>query len=110
MRKIRAMKFSAWPSVTNPWHELLEEVQHVEAAGYHSVWIGDHFMAYGDNTSGRGRGAGSVRAALAGLTSRIGLGTLVTGNTSRSPPILAKQIAQVDIISNGRVTLGIGAG
>ena len=41
------MKFSAWPSVTNPWSELVEEVLHAEAAGYHSLWIGDHFMAYG---------------------------------------------------------------
>ena len=104
------MKFSAWPSVTNPWSELVEEVQHVETSGYHSVWIGDHFMAYGDNTSGPWQEAWSVLAALGALTSRIRLGTLVTGNTYRYPPILAKQVAQVDIISNGRVTLGIGAG
>ncbi len=104
------MKFSAWPSVTNSWTELVEEVQHVEDAGYYGVWIGDHFMAYGADTSGPWQEAWSVLAGLAALTSRVKLGTLVTGNTYRYPPILAKQVAQVDIISNGRVVLGMGAG
>jgi F420-dependent oxidoreductase-like protein len=104
------MKFSAWPSVTNRWHELVEETQHIEAAGWHGVWIGDHFMAAGENTSGPWQEAWSVLAGLAALTSRVRLGTLVTGNTYRYPPILAKQVAQVDIISNGRVSLGLGAG
>jgi F420-dependent oxidoreductase-like protein len=104
------MKFSAWPSVTNPWSELVEEVQHLEATGWHGIWIGDHFMAYGDDTSGPWQEAWSVLAGLAALTSRVKLGTLVTGNTYRYPPILAKQVAQVDIISNGRVVLGMGAG
>jgi len=51
-----------------------------------------------------------VLAGLAALTSRLQLGTLVTGNTYRNPCILAKMVAEVDIISNGRVILGIGAG
>jgi F420-dependent oxidoreductase-like protein len=104
------LKFSAWPSVTNPWNELVEETQHVEAAGWYGVWIGDHFMANGSDTSGPWQEAWSVLAGLAALTSRVRLGTLVTGNTYRYPPILAKQVAQVDIISNGRVVLGMGAG
>jgi F420-dependent oxidoreductase-like protein len=103
------MKFSAWPSVTNPWSELVEETQHIEAAGWHGIWIGDHFMANGPDTSGPWQEAWSVLAALAALTSRVKLGTLVTGNTYRNPAILAKQVAQVDIISNGRVVLGLGA-
>src|SRR4051812_12032248 len=81
------MKFSAWPSVTNPWSDPVEEVQHVEATGWHGIWIGDHFMAYGDNTSGPWQEAWSVLAGLAALTSRVKLGTLVTGNTYRYPPI-----------------------
>ena len=54
-----------------------------------------------------GRSAGR----LAALTRASASGTLVTGNTYRYPPILAKQVAQVDIISDGRrVVLGMGAG
>jgi F420-dependent oxidoreductase-like protein len=104
------LEFSAWPSVTNPWHALVDEVQHIESAGWKGTWIGDHFMANLADTSGPWQEAWSVMAGLAALTSRVRLGTLVTGNTYRHPAILAKQVAQVDIISGGRVTLGIGAG
>jgi F420-dependent oxidoreductase-like protein len=104
------MKFSAWPSVTNPWSALVDEVQHIEAAGWHGIWIGDHFMSFADDNSGPWQEAWSVLAGLGALTSRLRLGTLVTGNTYRNPCILAKMVAQVDIISNGRVILGIGAG
>ncbi|MGH8168472.1 MAG: LLM class F420-dependent oxidoreductase, partial [Woeseiaceae bacterium] len=101
---------SAWPSVTNPWQTLVDEVQHIESAGWKGIWIGDHFMANAADTSGPWQEAWSVMAGLAALTSRILLGTLVTGNTYRHPAILAKQVAQVDVISGGRVILGIGAG
>ena len=85
-------------------------MQHIEAAGWKGIWIGDHFMANLADTSGPWQEAWSVMAGLAALTSRLRLGTLVTGNTYRHPAILAKQVAQVDMISGGRVTLGIGAG
>ena len=104
------MQFSAWPSVTNPWQDLAEETQHIEAAGWKGIWIGDHFMVNAADTSGRWQEAWTVIAGLAALTSTLRLGTLVTGNTYRYPPILAKMVAQADVISNGRVTLGIGAG
>jgi F420-dependent oxidoreductase-like protein len=103
------LKFSAWPSVTNPWADLVAETQHIEAAGWHGIWIGDHFMAAAEQ-NGPWQEAWSVLAGLAALTSRVRLGTLVTGNTYRHPAILAKQVAQVDIISGGRVILGMGAG
>jgi F420-dependent oxidoreductase-like protein len=48
-------------------------------------------------------------SALAGLTSKIKLGTLVTGNAYRHPSILAKMGATLDVLSKGRLFLGIGA-
>jgi F420-dependent oxidoreductase-like protein len=104
------VEFSAWPSVTNPWEVLSEEVRHLDATGWKGIWIGDHFMPNLADTSGRWQEAWTVLAALAAMTSRVRLGTLVTGNTYRNPCILAKQVAQVDVISGGRVILGIGAG
>jgi F420-dependent oxidoreductase-like protein len=104
------VEFSAWPSVTNPWEVLSEEARHIDATGWKGIWIGDHFMPNLADTSGRWQEAWTVLAALAALTTRVRLGTLVTGNTYRNPCILAKQVAQVDVISGGRVTLGIGAG
>jgi len=104
------MEFSAWPSVTNPWQDLVDEASHIEKAGWKGLWIGDHFMANSPDTSGRWQEAWTVLAALAALVPRLRLGTLVSGNTYRNPCILAKEVAQVDVISGGRVTLGIGAG
>jgi F420-dependent oxidoreductase-like protein len=104
------MEFSAWPSVTNPWQDLVDEALHIEKAGWKGLWIGDHFMANSPDTSGRWQEAWTVLSALGALVPRVRLGTLVSGNTYRNPCILAKQVAQVDVISGGRVTLGIGAG
>ncbi|HEU0074841.1 MAG TPA: TIGR03560 family F420-dependent LLM class oxidoreductase [Dehalococcoidia bacterium] len=104
------MEFSAWPSVTNAWPQLLAEATHIEKAGWKGLWIGDHFMPNQADTSGYWQESWTVLAALAASVPRLRLGTLVTGNTYRNPCILAKQVAQVDVISGGRVTLGIGAG
>ncbi|HTN80686.1 MAG TPA: LLM class F420-dependent oxidoreductase [Acidimicrobiales bacterium] len=49
-------------------------------------------------------------AALARETTNVRLGSLVTGNTYRNPTLLAKIITALDIVSNGRAQLGIGAG
>ena len=52
----------------------------------------------------------STFAALAVVTERIGLSTLVTGNTYRNPALSAKTVTTLDVISGGRAMLGIGAG
>src|SRR2546428_5311270 len=49
-------------------------------------------------------------SALAALVPRIRVGTIVLGNTYRHPAVVAKMAAQVDIISGGRLLLGLGAG
>jgi alkanesulfonate monooxygenase SsuD/methylene tetrahydromethanopterin reductase-like flavin-dependent oxidoreductase (luciferase family) len=53
--------------------------------------------------------AWELLAAWGALTTRVRLGTLVTGNTYRHPPILAKMVATLDHITNGRAILGLGA-
>ena len=52
----------------------------------------------------------TLLSALAAVTDRIRLSTLVTSTSYRNPALLAKMVANVDYISHGRVTLGIGAG
>ena len=49
------MEFSAWPSVTNPWPALIEEVRHIEGAGWKGIWIGDHSLI-GEYNVIRGQG------------------------------------------------------
>jgi F420-dependent oxidoreductase-like protein len=90
---------------------VVELTQAAESAGFDLVTVMDHFYQI------RGVGpetepmleAYSTLAALAARTSRVRLGTLVTGVTYRNPALLAKTVTTLDIISKGRAMLGIGA-
>ncbi len=104
------MRFSAWPGSATPWNELLDECQHVANTGWDGVWIADHFMPDSENNLAPTQEVWTLLAGLAALVPNVRLGSLVTGNTYRNPAVLAKQVAQVDIISGGRAVLGLGAG
>jgi F420-dependent oxidoreductase-like protein len=81
-----------------------------EEHGYEGLFRSDHYLS----VMGRGdRGsldAWATLAALAAVTSRLRLGTLVSPATFRHPSVLAKTAATVDHVSGGRAELGIGAG
>ena len=104
------MQFSVWPRASSPFEEVLAVAHHAEATGWDGVWIADHFMPNQADTSGPIGEAWTILAGLAALVPRVRLGSLVTGNTYRHPAVLAKMAAQVDVISGGRLTLGLGAG
>jgi len=91
-----------------PWPTLVEHWQHVEALGYDSVWVADHFInphaIEGDWLDGW-----SLLAALATQTRTIRIGTLVTNIIYRNPALIARQAQTLDHISGGRLELGIGA-
>ena len=82
-----------------------------EESGFDSIWVMDHFF----QIPGVGRPDQEMLESyttlgfLAGQTSRVGLGTLVTGVTYRHPGILIKQVTTLDVLSGGRAWLGIGA-
>jgi probable F420-dependent oxidoreductase len=84
-----------------------------EDVGFDSVWFVDHLI-YRNDASGRPpQGAWecwSVLAALAAVTSRVELGSLVTATSFRNPALLAKIADSLDEVSGGRVLLGLGAG
>src|SRR5437016_6007126 len=83
-----------------------------EEAGFDSLWVMDHFFQIG----GLGKPnepmleGYSALALIAGQTKKIKLGTLVTGVTYRHPGILIKTVTTLDVLSEGRAYLGIGAG
>jgi alkanesulfonate monooxygenase SsuD/methylene tetrahydromethanopterin reductase-like flavin-dependent oxidoreductase (luciferase family) len=73
------------------------------------VWTWDHFVPLDGDPKGPMFEAWELLAAWGALTTRVRLGTLVTGNTYRHPPVLAKMVATLDHITNGRAILGLGA-
>ncbi len=82
-----------------------------EASGFSSVWVMDHFYQL-PALGGADQPileAYTLLGALAARTSRVELGTLVTGVTYRNPAMLAKMVTTLDVISGGRAVLGIGA-
>jgi F420-dependent oxidoreductase-like protein len=92
------------------WEEIVRIWQRAEALGYDTAWTYDHFVAVMMDPYDPCLEAWSCLAALAVHTSRLRIGTLVTGNTYRHPALLAKIATTVDVISGGRLEFGIGAG
>jgi F420-dependent oxidoreductase-like protein len=82
-----------------------------ENLGFDSFWVMDHFhqiSPVGKQEDPMLEGWTTI-SVLAGLTSRIKLGTLVTGIIYRHPSVLAKMSATLDVLSKGRLFMGIGA-
>jgi F420-dependent oxidoreductase-like protein len=93
------------------FERVVNQAKGAENAGFDLVTVMDHFYqirGIGPETDPMME-AYTTLGALAASTTRVKLGTLVTGVTYRNPAILAKQVTTLDVISKGRAILGIGA-
>ncbi len=104
------MRYSFWPGPNNSWEDTLAIAQHAERTGWDGIWYADHFMPNAEDTSGPTSECWTTLAALAVAVPRVRLGSLVVGNMYRHPAVLAKMAANVDVISGGRLVLGLGSG
>ncbi len=81
-----------------------------EKLGYDAIWINDHLLPIVGSVKKPMLECWTVLSSLAPLTKRIRLGPLVLNNNFRHPQLLAKMACTLDVVSRGRLELGIGAG
>jgi F420-dependent oxidoreductase-like protein len=102
-----------WPDGPEHTAATLREIARAaDDAGFSSIWLMDHFFQIA--SIGKPEEpmleAYTTLGFLAGCTTRVQLGTLVTGVHYRHPGVLLKQVTTLDVLSGGRAWLGIGAG
>ena len=97
------------PQIKRSWSEASAAAREFDTLGFDSLWVCDHL--YGIPAPQLPiLEAWTLLSAVASITERAKLGTLVTPPFFRNPAVLAKQIATLDAIAEGRVIAGVGAG
>ncbi|MEY9909595.1 alkanesulfonate monooxygenase SsuD/methylene tetrahydromethanopterin reductase-like flavin-dependent oxidoreductase (luciferase family) [Catenulispora sp. MAP12-49] len=100
---------------TTPMHVSYEDIRRVwqeadEIPEIADAWLWDHMMPLAGDRGGPALEGWTTLAALAGQTSRLRMGLLVTSNRFRPPAVLGKMATTVDVISGGRLIMGLGVG
>lgn len=100
---MRPLRFAVQVAVAPPGREWRERARQLESLGYGTLVMPDHVV-------GGGLASFPALAAAAASTSRLRLGNLVLANDFRNPLLLAREALTVDLLSDGRLELGLGAG
>lgn len=99
---MRPFRFLADVSAIADAAHLAAAAHRAEAAGYHVLVLGDHLLEQ--------LAPIPAMAAIAAVTERVRIGTFVLNNDLRHPAVLAQDLATLDLLSGGRLDIGIGAG
>lgn len=91
------------------WQTIRKQAEWAERVGWDHFYVFDHFYSLRPTHDGPTHEGWSLLAALAVCTSKVKLGTMVTGMTHRFPSVFFKQAVTIDHISDGRLLLGVGA-
>ena len=97
------------PQFGATWNQVREVAQAAEEANFDSVWCVDHFVGIPAEGEGPLEGWTEI-AAVASITRRVKIGHQVLCVSFRPPPLLAKMAASLDVVSEGRLIVGLGAG
>ena len=103
------LEYTGW-SAADAWTRSVELAQLAERAGYDHLWVYDHVETVPRREATHCFEAFTMLAALSQVTDRAELGQMVTCASYRNVGLLAKEAAGVDVFSDGRLILGIGAG
>lgn len=97
------------PQVTGAYGEVLAQARRVEELGFGSFWLFDHLYTPGlpDRPALE---AWTLATALLANTTELRVGHLVLDNNLRHPALLAQMVATLDVVSGGRLELGLGSG
>jgi len=101
-------EFEGWHPA-RAWDRILEIAQLAERLGFESLWTGEHVLAKWGGTS-PAFDCFTLSTAIAALVPRVRIGFIVLNSTFRNPMVTAKAAATLDVLSGGRVMLGLGAG
>ena len=97
------------PQIKRSWEETRAAAQEFETLGFDSVWLNDHLYGIPGPQIPIFE-AWTTLSAVGAITSRVELGTLVSPIGFRNPALLAKMVATLDNITDGRVIVGLGSG
>jgi F420-dependent oxidoreductase-like protein len=92
------------------WATMLDIARAADDSPFESIWVYDHFHTVPIPTDEATHEAWTLMAAFGAATSRVRLGQMCTCMGYRNPAYLAKVAATIDLVSGGRVEMGIGAG
>jgi len=102
-------EYAGRPGV-DAWRRTVEIALRADRLGFESIWLFDHFHTTPEPTDELTFECFTSLAALAALTERVRLGQIVACVAYRNPALLSKMVSTMDVISGGRMELGVGGG